>query len=146
MDGQHDAAPAAHPGMIPAARKPVPRLESLPNGRGVADTERGRVLVRYARLMRSGRPEVCRPGRRELEGHAAVVQAFGSDGKVIYPDRDAAECAARELEALGGRPQRPYLCRRSRRGHFHLTTDQAQERRGQLLRTAIPQQRGPASR
>ena len=141
MDGQYDTAPAANPGMIPAARRPMPGLESLPGGRGVADADRARVLVRYARLMRSGRPEVCRPGRRELEGQAFSAHAPGSDGKIIYPDRDSAECAARELERLGGRPQRPYLCQRSRRGHYHLTTDQTVERRGALLRSVIPQQR-----
>ncbi|MEQ3554427.1 hypothetical protein WIS52_28510 [Pseudonocardia nematodicida] len=97
----------------------------------MVDSDRGRVLSRYARLMRSGRPEVCRPGRREIEDRerGAANAAAGSDGKVIYPDRDAAECAARELEALGGRPQRAYLCGRSRRGHFHLTTDLVAERR-----------------
>lgn len=127
MDGQ-DRIPTVHPGMIPAARRSV---ESLPSGRGVVDAERGRVLARYARLMRSGRPEVCLPGRREIQQRERLGSggAAGSDGKVIYPDRDAAECAARELEALGGRPQRAYLCRRSRRGHFHLTTDQVAERR-----------------
>ncbi|BBG01106.1 MULTISPECIES: hypothetical protein [Pseudonocardia] len=128
MNGQFDGTPAVHPGLIPAARRSV---ETLPSGRGVADAGRGRVLARYARLMRSGRPEVCRPGRREIEERerAGTGTAPGSDGKVIYPDRDAAECAARELEALGGRPQRAYLCRRSRRGHFHLTTDLVAERR-----------------
>ncbi|RZT87099.1 hypothetical protein EV383_4006 [Pseudonocardia sediminis] len=140
MDSQYDTAPAANPGMIPAARTPVQGLESLPGGRGIADAERGRVLVRYARLMRSGRPEVCRPGRRELEGDPRI-QAVGSDGKVIYPDRDAAESSARELEHLGSRPQRAYLCRRSKRGHFHLTTDLVVERRRESLGSVIPQQR-----
>ncbi|MBN9756932.1 hypothetical protein Ae406Ps2_1763c [Pseudonocardia sp. Ae406_Ps2] len=127
MDGQFDRVPAVHPGMIPAARRSV---ENLPSGRGVVDGERGRVLARYARLMRSGRPEVCLPGRREIEDRERLgASATGSDGKVIYPDRDAAECAARELEALGGRPQRAYLCRRSRRGHYHLTTDAVAQRR-----------------
>lgn len=127
MDGQYDRMPAAHPGLIPAARRSV---ENLPSGRGVVDSERGRVLARYARLMRSGRPEVCLPGRREVEERERQgAGTAGSDGKVIYPDRDAAECAARELEALGGRAQRAYLCGRSRRGHFHLTTDQVAERR-----------------
>ena len=129
MDGQFDSAPAVHPGLIPAARRPV---EDLPSGRGVVDGERGRVLARYARLMRSGRPEVCRPGRREIEERERLGSGggvAGSDGKVIYPDRDAAEYAARELEALGGRPQRAYLCQRSKRGHFHLTTDLVAERR-----------------
>lgn len=127
MDGQFDRVPAVHPGMIPAARRSV---ENLPSGRGVVDGERGRVLARYARLMRSGRPEVCLPGRREIEDRERFgASATGSDGKVIYPDWDAAECAARELEALGGRPQRVYLCRRSRRGHYHLTTDAVAQRR-----------------
>ena len=49
----------------------------------------------------------------------------GTDGKVIYPTREAAEAAARELESLGARRLRPYLCARSRHGHFHLTTDRA---------------------
>ena len=138
MDGQFDRVPAVHPGMTPAARRSV---ENLPSGRGVVDGERGRVLARYARLMRSGRPEVCLPGRREIsEPERFGASATGSDGKVIYPDRDAAESAARELEALGGRPQRAYLCRRSRRGHYHLTTDAvAQRRRGPA--ELIPQPR-----
>lgn len=127
MDGQYDRVPAVHPGMIPAARRSV---EDLPAGNGVVDSDRGRVLARHARLMRSGRPEVCLPSRREIEERGRHGGgAAGSDGKVIYPDRDAAESAARELEDLGGRPQRAYLCRRSRRGHFHLTTDLVAERR-----------------
>ena len=128
MDGQDDRTPAVHPGLIPAARRSV---EDLPSGHGVVDADRGRVLARYARLMRSGRPEVCLPGRREVEERerSGTGGAAGSDGKIIYPDRDAAERAARELETLGGRPQRAYLCRRSKRGHFHLTTDQVAERR-----------------
>lgn len=85
MDGQFDRVPAVHPGMIPAARRSV---ENLPSGRGVVDGERGRVLARYARLMRSGRPEVCLPGRREIEDRERFgASATGSDGKVIYPDR-----------------------------------------------------------
>ena len=35
------------------------------------------------------------------------------------------EAAARELESLGARRLRPYLCARSRHGHYHLTTDRA---------------------
>ena len=44
---------------------------------------------------------------------------------MIYPTREAAEAAARELESLGARRLRPYLCARSRHGHYHLTTDPA---------------------
>lgn len=142
MNGQGDrmsAMSAVHPGLIPAARRSV---EDLPSSGGVVDAERGSVLARHARLMRSGRPEVCRPGRREVEDRVRFgsAGAAGSDGKVIYPERDAAENAARELEALGGRPQRAYLCRRSKRGHFHLTTDLAAERR-QTPAELIPQPR-----
>lgn len=127
MDGRCESVTTMRPGTIPGARRSV---ENLPSGRGVTDSDRGRVLARYARLMRSGRPEVCLPGRREIqERERQGSGAAGSDGKVIYPDRDSAERAARELEALGGRAQRAYLCGRSRRGHFHLTTDQVAERR-----------------
>ncbi|MFP5021937.1 hypothetical protein [Pseudonocardia phyllosphaerae] len=130
-------------GPIPEARRPLD--DDLPTRKGVTDADRGRVLARYARLMRSGRPEVCRPGRRELEERRrqGAGAATGSDGKVIYPDRDAAEAAARELEELGGRAQRAYLCRRSRRGHFHLTTDHVAERRGD---GRVPAQRVPEGR
>lgn len=146
MDGQYEARPL-DPGMIPRPRGAVEPMPSVPAprpapSRGVVDTERGRVLARYARLMRSGRPEVCRPGRRErteLDPRSAV---FGNDGKVIYPDRESAESAARELEALGARPQRSYLCSRSRKGHFHLTTDHAAPRGRAVLHDAIPRQRG----
>ncbi|MDQ4116663.1 MAG: hypothetical protein M3235_06825 [Actinomycetota bacterium] len=146
MDGRHEATPL-DPDAIPRPRGAVEPMPSVPAprpgpSRGMVDGDRGRVLARYARLMRSGRPEVCRPGRRErtrLDPRSAV---FGNDGKVIYPDRDAAERAARELEALGARPQRSYLCARSRRGHFHLTTDQAAERCRGPLPDAIPRQRG----
>jgi hypothetical protein len=146
MDGKHDATPL-DPGAIPRPRGAVEPMPSVPaprsgSSRGVVDGERGRVLARYARLMRSGRPEVCLPGRRERTALDPRSAVFGNDGKVIYPDRDAAECAARELEALGGRPQRSYLCSRSHKGHFHLTTDHAAERGRASLHDAIPRQRG----
>lgn len=145
MDGKHEATPV-DPGAIPRPRgsvEPMPAVPAArPPSRGVVDSDRGRVLVRYARLMRNGRPEVCLPGRRERAALDPRSAVFGSDGKVIYPDRVAAECAARELEALGARAQRPYLCARSRNGHFHLTTDHAVERGRELLHDAIPRQRG----
>ena len=58
---------------------------------------------------------------------------------MIYPTREAAEAAARELESLGARRLRSYLCARSRHGHFHLTTNTARP-----LHERIPQQRRPA--
>ena len=65
--------------------------------------QRQAIVARYARLTGSGRPVVC-------------------DDKIIYPDRDSAETAARALEQLGSRPMRAYPCPLSRRGHHHLTS------------------------
>jgi len=84
MDGSYEATPL-DPRSIPRPRgsaEPVPSGPSVPtprpgSSRAVVDTERGRVLARYARLMRSGRPEVCLPGRRErvtLGPRAAVAR------------------------------------------------------------------------
>jgi hypothetical protein len=115
----------------------------VPEQRGVRDEARAEVLFRHARLTKAGRPVFCRPSRAELEGRVLPRQNPGSDGKVIYSTRDAAEAAARELESLGARPLRSYLCGRSRGGHFHLTTDAA-PRTGHLsLHQRIPQQRAP---
>lgn len=103
-----------------------------PQGR-VRDRDRARILLRYARLMSTGRPIFCKPSRAELAGTAPRRQGVGADGKVIYPDRESAEAAARELEELGARAQRAYVCKRSRHGHYHLTTDLVRER----LRAAV---------
>ena len=78
--------------------------------------------------------ELARRVQRVASGAGA-----GTDGKVIYPTREAAEAAARELESLGARRLRPYLCARSRHGHFHLATDTTR-----TLHERIPQQRRPA--
>jgi len=107
----------------------------------VRDLARSEVLHRHARLTRSGRPIFCAPSRAELRGAVIPRQGRGTDGKVIYPTREAAEAAARELEELGARPLRPYLCGRSRNGHFHLTTDGG----ARSLHDSIPRQRGPLS-
>ncbi|MHA6618595.1 hypothetical protein [Pseudonocardia sp. DLS-67] len=115
----------------------------VPQQRGVRDAARAEVLARHGRLTRAGRPIFCRPSRAEAEGRA--LHRTGSDGKVIYSTREDAEAAARELEALGARPLRSYICGRSRGGHFHLTTDSA-PRTGHLpLHLRIPQQRTPLS-
>ena len=111
----------------------------VPEQRGVRDEARAEVLIRHARLMKSGRPIFCRPSRAEIEGRVLPRQSPGTDGKVIYPTREAAEAAAQELESLGARRLRSYLCARSRHGHFHLTTDTARP-----LHERIPQQRRPA--
>ncbi len=96
---------------------------AVPAQRGVRDAARGEVLVRHARLAASGKPVFCTPSRAEIDGLVAPRAGRGTDGKVIYSTREAAEAAARELEGLGSRYLRAYRCGRSRRGHFHLTTD-----------------------
>lgn len=105
----------------------------------VKDDRRGDVVLRHARLTSRGRPTFCSPTRAELTGTVRLRAGSGTDGKVIYPTREAAEAAARELESLGARRLRPYLCARSRHGHFHLATDTAR-----TLHERIPQQRRPA--
>lgn len=101
----------------------APVAAVVPAQRGVRDAARGEVLLRHARLASSGRPVFCTPSRAELAGLVGPRAGRGTDGKVIYPTREAAEAAARELEGLGSRALRAYRCTRSRRGHFHLTTD-----------------------
>ena len=112
----------------------------VPTQRGVRDAARGEVLLRHARLASSGKPVFCTPSRAELVGQVAPRAGRGTDGKVIYPTREAAEAAARELEALGARALRAYRCSRSRRGHFHLTTDST-PRSHLPVHLRIPQQR-----
>ncbi len=104
----------------------------------VRDEARSAVLHRHARLTKNGRPVFCTPSQDEIAGVVALRQGRGTDGKVIYPTREAAEAAARELEALGSRQLRSYRCGRSRSGHFHLTTDTS-------LAARIPAQRRPLS-
>jgi hypothetical protein len=105
----------------------------------VRDEQRGEVVLRYARLTGRGRPTFCSPTRAEQTGAVRIASGTGTDGKVIYPTREAAEAAARELQELGARRLRPYLCSRSRHGHFHLATDTARP-----LQERIPAQRRPA--
>ena len=148
------ATPGAPSGEIPAATAadagthrgaglvPVPTAPGpvVPTQRGVRDAARGEVLLRHARLASSGRPVFCTPSRAELAGVVSPRAGRGTDGKVIYPTREAAEAAARELEALGARSLRAYRCSRSRRGHFHLTTDST-PRAHLPVHLRIPQQR-----
>lgn len=107
-----------------------------PAGSGaVRDIARSEVLLRHARLTRHGRPIFCSPSQAEIRGAVIPRQSRGTDGKVIYSTREAAEAAARELEDLGARPLRSYPCGRGE--HFHLTTDSA----ARPLHLRIPQQR-----
>jgi len=104
----------------------------------VRDLARSEVLHRHARLTGNGRPVFCATGQAEVRGVVIPRQGGGTDGEVIYPTREAAEAAARELEDLGERPLRAYLCGRSHSGHFHLAGDHLRD-----LHQRIPQQRGP---
>jgi hypothetical protein len=109
----------------------------VPVQRGARAGARREVLSRHARLTKAGHPIFCAPSRDELSGRAPRRQTRGTDGKVIYSTREAAEAAARELESLGVPALRSYLCGRSRAGHFHLTTDTAA--RTTTHRAPIPQ-------
>ena len=115
---------------------PVPEQAS----RRIRDEHRGDVVLRHARLTGRGRPTFCSPSRAEQTGVVNLRSGSGTDGKVIYPTREAAEAAARELESLGARRLRPYLCARSRHGHYHLTTDRA----AVPVQRRIPPQARPA--
>jgi hypothetical protein len=100
------ATPGAPSGEIPAATAdthrgarlvpvPTPPAPVVPAQRGVRDAARGEVLLRHARLASSGRPVFCTPSRAELAGVVSPRAGRGTDGKVIYPTREAAEAAAR---------------------------------------------------
>ncbi len=118
----------------------APTGPAVPQQRGVRDAGRAEVLIRYARLATSGRPVFCTPSRAEIAGAVPLRQSRGTNGKVIYGSREAAEAAARELEVLGANRLRPYRCSRSRSGHFHLTTDTT-PRSALPVHLRIPQQR-----
>lgn len=76
---------------------------------------------KYARVN-NGAPVRCTPGKREIAQRGWTVPT-GSDGKVIYNDRESALAAAREFEQAGLRPMTTYPCDRSKHGHYHLTTE-----------------------
>ncbi|MGD9987942.1 hypothetical protein [Pseudonocardia sp.] len=115
--------------MIPAPRKPV------------RDPARAAVVMRHARLRSDGGPQFCQPSRAELSGTAPRRQGGRTDGKVIYPDRAAAEQAGREFESLGSQPMRSYRCNRSTHGHYHLTRDTTALARRVDVAARIPHQR-----
>ena len=106
---------------------------------GARDRIRGEILRRHARLSTRGRPVFCSPTRAEQAVATIPRQRSGTDGKVIYPTRAAAESAARELEGVGARTLRAYACVRGE--HFHLATELS----GVPLHERIPQQRRPVA-
>lgn len=89
----------------------------------VNDSARAEVLERYARHDnrpgRTHRVQTCRPSAAELE--SGLVGA--RKPKVIFADRASALAAARELQALGAAAMKAYECKRSQRGHWHLTSE-----------------------
>lgn len=91
---------------------------------------RRRIIGHYARRDWRGRIAFCTPSKNELNGVVARRETSGSDGKVIFPDLETAEKAAREMADLGADPQRAYVCARSRTGHAHLTRMQWGDVRG----------------
>ncbi len=125
------------------ATEPTKRVRMPEQRRPVRDEARAEIVLRHARLRSDGGPQFCQPSRAEVRGLATPLQGPRTDGKVIYPDRESAEQAAREFEALGALPMRSYLCNRSRSGHFHLTRDTAVGPRQDDLDVRIPRQRTP---
>jgi hypothetical protein len=70
------------------------------------------ILKKYARPSRDGKVMMC--------GQWGVP---GKKLKVIFDTEQQAVDFAAELEQLpDGEPQRAYGCPRSRRGHYHLTS------------------------
>ncbi len=99
--------------------------EPPPRPRDTNWSARQEILRRHARLWKStkrkGAPMVCIPSKEEKRLFRKSPEA--NDGKIIFDSREAAEAAARELEALGSKPMRSFACPRSKNDHFHLTTD-----------------------
>lgn len=88
--------------------------------RGSDSQGAGGIIMKYARLDAKGRPMFCHPSAAETSRDRRPLKK-----KVIYPDHASARAAAVELEAINGYPLMEYPCPRSRKGHFHLTTDDA---------------------
>ena len=88
----------------------APAVERLSSGsvheivlpQQVRDERRGEVVLRHARLTGRGRPTFCSPTRAEQTGAVRLAMGAGTDGKVIYPTREAAEAAARPAAAPPG--------------------------------------------
>ena len=83
----------------------------IPVQRATQASARRAILCRHARLTKAGRPIFCAPSRAELAGRAPLRQSAGTDGKVIYSTREAAEAAAREAGVAGCPPAAVLLVR-----------------------------------
>lgn len=142
MDGCTDRDDSGAQGARGQGSSRSPVVPMLPEQRRpVRDPARAEVVLRHARLRSDGGPQFCRPTRAEATGLVGRRQGTRGDGKVIYPDRESAEEAAREFETLGSMPMRSYRCNRSHHGHYHLTRDVAALARRYDLAARIPHQR-----
>jgi hypothetical protein len=84
----------------------------------------GATVRRHARLQPNGDPMLCTPSREEIARPTRRRENAGSDYKPIYDTQQAAELAARALHLEAGYPPLyAYECRRSRHGHYHLTSN-----------------------
>lgn len=89
------------------------------------ERQRDEILARHSRLTGKGRPQRCATSLAEKRNPDELWWWQGSDRKVILLDEQHAKDCARELAVLyGGAPLRPYRCPRSKRGHYHLTSDE----------------------
>lgn len=86
------------------------------------DQERRDILARHCRLSAAGTPLSCAPTKKEKENPESHWRGQGDDDKVILLNEKHAEECARELAVLYGKPMRAYECPRSKRGHFHVTS------------------------
>lgn len=110
------------PTTVPKAAPSPLSVAPLATARRTRLLERQSIIDRHARLSRNGIPTLCFPSRLELSGKGVRKERPGTDGKIIYDSREAAEACARDLEAAGYAPQYAYTCGRSKHGHHHLTT------------------------
>lgn len=81
-----------------------------------------RTLLRFAMVCGAPddrTPRVCRPEY----GDGVSVLHTGNDGKVMFPDRDSAERAARKMARIGNYcADTAYECTRRLVPHWHLTS------------------------
>lgn len=89
-----------------------------------------RILWKHARKQPNGKPVRCTPSDREIRvGGIARKELAGTDHKLIFDTRDIARMAAYDIEIATGYLLTEYQCRRSKSGHYHLTTDNSAMRR-----------------
>lgn len=94
------------------------------------DTIRKEILTAYARLGQSGRPVTCRAPEKEI-AYRSKHRLPPLKDKVIFDTVERAKtCAERMSLVLGIKIMRAYQCPRSTHGHFHLTSNMQERKRG----------------